>query len=205
MYADMGHFGRMPIRLAWFGIALPGLVLNYFGQAARADHRSRRDRSSVLPARAGLGALSAGRLRHDRHRDRLAGDHLRRLFADPASDPARLPAAHAYPAHHQPCDGTDLCAAGELAARRRDARRRDRLRHVGCAGRRLWHRGVAADGDHHAACGAGRAAVGLSAGHRDPGQRLLLRHRLHLLRRELDQAAWKAAGFRWCSPPSSPS
>src|SRR5262245_7139646 len=34
MHADMGHFGRLPIRLAWFGVALPGLVLNYFGQAA---------------------------------------------------------------------------------------------------------------------------------------------------------------------------
>src|SRR5438046_9276798 len=34
MYADMGHFGRVPIRLAWFSIALPRLVLNYFGQAA---------------------------------------------------------------------------------------------------------------------------------------------------------------------------
>lgn len=34
MYADMGHFGRLPIRLAWFIIALPALVLNYFGQAA---------------------------------------------------------------------------------------------------------------------------------------------------------------------------
>jgi KUP system potassium uptake protein len=34
MYADMGHFGRTPIRLAWFSIALPALVLNYFGQAA---------------------------------------------------------------------------------------------------------------------------------------------------------------------------
>jgi KUP system potassium uptake protein len=33
MYADMGHFGRNPIRLAWFFIALPALVLNYFGQA----------------------------------------------------------------------------------------------------------------------------------------------------------------------------
>src|SRR3978361_2391574 len=32
--ADMGHFGRVPIRLAWFAIALPALVLNYFGQAA---------------------------------------------------------------------------------------------------------------------------------------------------------------------------
>jgi KUP system potassium uptake protein len=34
MYADMGHFGRVPIRLAWFTVALPALVLNYFGQAA---------------------------------------------------------------------------------------------------------------------------------------------------------------------------
>jgi KUP system potassium uptake protein len=33
MYADMGHFGRVPIRFAWFAIALPALVLNYFGQA----------------------------------------------------------------------------------------------------------------------------------------------------------------------------
>jgi KUP system potassium uptake protein len=34
MYADMGHFGRFPIRLAWFAVGLPALVLNYFGQAA---------------------------------------------------------------------------------------------------------------------------------------------------------------------------
>jgi KUP system potassium uptake protein len=31
-YADMGHFGRFPIRVAWFGCALPALTLNYFGQ-----------------------------------------------------------------------------------------------------------------------------------------------------------------------------
>ncbi|CAN6134226.1 Kup K+ transporter [Methylophilaceae bacterium] len=34
LYADMGHFGRLPIRLAWFGFVLPALVLNYFGQGA---------------------------------------------------------------------------------------------------------------------------------------------------------------------------
>ena len=34
MYADMGHFGRLPIRLAWFAVCLPALVLNYLGQAA---------------------------------------------------------------------------------------------------------------------------------------------------------------------------
>ena len=34
LYADMGHFGRRYIGLAWYGIVLPGLVLNYFGQGA---------------------------------------------------------------------------------------------------------------------------------------------------------------------------
>jgi KUP system potassium uptake protein len=34
LYADMGHFGRLPIRVAWFGVVLPGLLLNYFGQGA---------------------------------------------------------------------------------------------------------------------------------------------------------------------------
>jgi len=34
LYADMGHFGRRPIRVAWFGLVLPALLLNYFGQGA---------------------------------------------------------------------------------------------------------------------------------------------------------------------------
>jgi len=34
LYADMGHFGRQPIQLAWFGMVLPALMLNYFGQGA---------------------------------------------------------------------------------------------------------------------------------------------------------------------------
>jgi len=34
IYADMGHFGRRAIAIAWYGFALPGLALNYFGQGA---------------------------------------------------------------------------------------------------------------------------------------------------------------------------
>jgi len=34
MYADMGHFGRRPIRLTWFVVVLPALLINYFGQGA---------------------------------------------------------------------------------------------------------------------------------------------------------------------------
>src|SRR5689334_108196 len=42
LYADMGHFGRGPIRFAWLYFALPGLLLNYFGQGAAvlADPRT---------------------------------------------------------------------------------------------------------------------------------------------------------------------
>lgn len=34
LYADMGHFGKKPIRIAWFAVVLPALMLNYFGQGA---------------------------------------------------------------------------------------------------------------------------------------------------------------------------
>ena len=59
LYADMGHFGPQPIRYAWLGVALPALVLNYFGQAAainpfcqsaisfRSSHSSARSESRV--------------------------------------------------------------------------------------------------------------------------------------------------------------
>ena len=38
LYADMGHFGKRPIRLAWFMVAMPALTLNYFGQGALLLH-----------------------------------------------------------------------------------------------------------------------------------------------------------------------
>ncbi|MES2787763.1 MAG: potassium transporter Kup [Pseudomonadota bacterium] len=38
LYADMGHFGKKPIRLAWFGMVMPCLLINYFGQGAMLIH-----------------------------------------------------------------------------------------------------------------------------------------------------------------------
>jgi KUP system potassium uptake protein len=39
LYADLGHFGRLPIRIAWYGFVMPALVVNYFGQGAMLlDH-----------------------------------------------------------------------------------------------------------------------------------------------------------------------
>lgn len=45
LYADMGHFGANPTRISWFGLALPGLLVNYFGQGALtlADPRTVAD------------------------------------------------------------------------------------------------------------------------------------------------------------------
>jgi KUP system potassium uptake protein len=34
LYADLGHFGRRPIRIAWYGLVMPALTINYFGQGA---------------------------------------------------------------------------------------------------------------------------------------------------------------------------
>jgi KUP system potassium uptake protein len=38
LYADMGHFGRLPIRIGWFGLVFPSLMLNYLGQGALILH-----------------------------------------------------------------------------------------------------------------------------------------------------------------------
>ncbi|HET9819352.1 MAG TPA: potassium transporter Kup [Rhodanobacteraceae bacterium] len=38
LYADMGHFGRNPIKIAWYAFVMPGLLLNYFGQGALLVH-----------------------------------------------------------------------------------------------------------------------------------------------------------------------
>jgi KUP system potassium uptake protein len=40
LYADMGHFGRRPVRIAWFALVWPALLLNYFGQGALLLHAS---------------------------------------------------------------------------------------------------------------------------------------------------------------------
>ena len=51
LYADRGHFGASPIRLGWFGVAFPALMLNYLGQAAFILHHPAlaQDKSSFNP------------------------------------------------------------------------------------------------------------------------------------------------------------
>ncbi len=49
LYADMGHFGRKPIQIAWYGLVLPGLLLNYFGQAALLAERPAEEIGDLKP------------------------------------------------------------------------------------------------------------------------------------------------------------
>jgi KUP system potassium uptake protein len=79
LYADMGHFGRSPIRRAWFAIVFPALILNYMGQGALIL-TTPAPSTTLLPALPALGADADGPRRHRRHGDRLAGRHLRGLL-----------------------------------------------------------------------------------------------------------------------------
>ena len=61
LYADMGHFGRTPIRLTWLGLVLPGLVLNYFGQGALVlRDRAALEHRSTTWCRHGRSGSSSG-------------------------------------------------------------------------------------------------------------------------------------------------
>lgn len=59
LYADLGHFGRRPITLAWFGLVLPALVLNYLGQGAMvlAEPEKAEDSFFAMAPEAGLPFL----------------------------------------------------------------------------------------------------------------------------------------------------
>ena len=59
LYADMGHFGRRAITMAWYAVVLPGLALNYFGQGAWAlrnptDLQRAQGNTTILAVQIGI-------------------------------------------------------------------------------------------------------------------------------------------------------
>ena len=117
LYADLGHFGRGPIRLAWLGLVFPALVLNYFGQGAAACCASRRrSRNPFYHLGPELAALASDRARDLGHGHRQPGGDLGRVLTDRPGDPARPPVAHDGPPHLRLSDGPNLHPARELAA-----------------------------------------------------------------------------------------
>ena len=59
LYADMGHFGKRPIQYAWLFVALPALMLNYFGQGAALLRNPEQARHRLLLGHSALGAYAA--------------------------------------------------------------------------------------------------------------------------------------------------
>ena len=101
-YADMGHFGPLPIRARLVRRRAAGARRSTTSARAACCSPPGAHRQSLLSARAAMVALRAGGARDGGHRDCLAVDHLRRLFADPAGDSARLSAAHERGPHRRP-------------------------------------------------------------------------------------------------------
>jgi KUP system potassium uptake protein len=98
IYADMGHFGRAPIRRAWMLIAFPALTLNYLGQGALLIEDPRGAENPfylLLPhwARCRWSSWRPRRPSSPRRRSSPARSRSR------ARRSARLPAAPAHPAH----------------------------------------------------------------------------------------------------------
>ena len=89
MYADMGHIGRQPIRVSWFAILLPALLLSYGGQIGVLLDSGASEGNPffrAVPGRAGLGGGANGRARHLCDHHCQSGDHHRRIFTDPPGD-----------------------------------------------------------------------------------------------------------------------
>ena len=152
LYADMGHFGKKPIRLAWFALVLPALLLNYFGQGALLLTQSEGRRTALLPDGARVGVAAARRPRDNGRHHRFSSPHLGCLFADPASHSARLLPPPGHRTHVIPRNRAGLRPPGQLGADGQHDRDRHRVRLLERTGGGLWHRRHTDDGHHGAVC-----------------------------------------------------
>ena len=176
LYADLGHFGKRPIRLAWFTVAMPALTLNYFGQGALllAEPEAVKNPFYMMAPR--LGADPAGGAGHHGHGDCFAGPDHRRLQRDQAGYPTGLPAPPEHPAHQRARYRADLYAAGQLGVVRGHRAGGGDVPFVEQSGRRLRHCRDAGHADHHHAhllCDPLRLALSAGAVHRGHGLLLL--------------------------------
>ena len=113
LYADMGHFGKQPIRASWSWIVFPCLVLNYAGQSAIALRVHRQQHFLSLVPRTTIG--SAGLPRDCCHHYRQSINHNGRFLDDPAGHSARLVATAPHQANFGKRLRTDLCRRCQLA------------------------------------------------------------------------------------------
>ena len=189
-YADMGHFGPIPIRIAWFGVALPALTLNYFGQGGLllAEPNSPEVIDSPFYALAPQWShyplvVLATVATVIASQSIISGAYSMTQQAISLGFLPRMKVVHT--------EGREIgqiyvpfvnwaLAAGTLAA----------VIGFGSsdAGRRVRHRRVAPDGDHHAVGDLRGAALEAQPADRLCGQRQPSRPRPALLRLDRDQA-----------------
>jgi KUP system potassium uptake protein len=95
LYADMGHFGARPIRVAWLALAMPALVLCYFGQGALILREPDGPEPLLLNGPRWRRDIGTRRALERGHGDRFPGAHLGRFLADaPGHAAGLLPTRH---------------------------------------------------------------------------------------------------------------
>ena len=99
LYADLGHFGRKPIQMAWLSLVFPALLINYFGQGAKVLADPAAIENPFYRLVPGSVSVADDRSGNGSHRHRKSGRHHRRLFTGASGDPARHAAASCDPAH----------------------------------------------------------------------------------------------------------
>jgi KUP system potassium uptake protein len=90
LYADMGHFGKLPIRLAWFTLVLPAILLNYLGQGALLLSNPDAIANPFYLLAPSWALYPHGGAGHDRDGHRLASGDFRGVFHDPAGGATRF-------------------------------------------------------------------------------------------------------------------
>ncbi len=144
LFADLGHFGRRPIVLAWYVVVLPAVALNYLGQGALLLQDPGAAANPFFAIVPHWALYPAGRVGDGGHGHRLAGADLGRVLPDAAGDQHGVRAALRRGPHVGGGAGPDLHARRQLRADGRLPGIGAGLPIVGGAWRGLW-----AGGDRH--------------------------------------------------------
>ena len=148
LYADMGHFGKRPIRLAWFGLVFPALLLNYFGQGAIVLRDPSTATNPFFLLAPQLAPMAARCHRDDRRGDRVAGTDLGCVLTHATECAAGLLTTCDDRAHVALAGRADLHSRDQQRVDGRLSATRRRVPQFDSPGRSVRHRRDRYDGDH---------------------------------------------------------
>jgi KUP system potassium uptake protein len=145
LYADLGHFGKMPIRLAWFSVVMPALTLNYFGQGALLLKNPAAVKNPfflMAPEWALIPLVLLATMATV-----IASQAL--ITGDQTGDSAGLFAALEHHPHQRARHRANLHSAGQLGPVCHHCSGRGAVPLVGQPGGGVWHCGVYRHAHHH--------------------------------------------------------